>query len=76
MKTNLTWVAATEIVRGAREYASGPCGMNESAFFDYCNNVLADRGLIIPAIDQAWDGSDYWSLKAMARRLRRTVRAA
>lgn len=76
MTTTLTSAAATEIVRAAREFASSPCGINHGAFFDRCNDLLADRGLLIPATEQAWDGSDFWSLKAMARQLRRSVRAA
>ena len=76
MAYTITSAAATEIARAAREFASGPCGINHGAFFDRCGDLLADRGLIIPATEQAWDGSDFWSLKAMARRLRHSVRAA
>lgn len=76
MSTALTFAAATEIARDARQFALGPCGINQGSFFDRCNELLANRGLILLATEQAWDGSDFWSLKAMARQLRRSVRAA
>jgi len=71
--TKLTLRKATEIARAAREYATGPTGLHHNWFHSRCEELLAELGYRLPALD-AWDGSDYWSLKAMAKRLQRAAK--
>ncbi|MFN7305716.1 MAG: hypothetical protein ACK5TQ_03945 [Acetobacteraceae bacterium] len=74
--TKLTLRKATEIVRAAREYATGPTGLHHEKFHDRCADLLADLGYRLPATERAWDGSDYSTLKAMAKALHQAAEAA
>ena len=75
MTATLTATAAYTIAAAARDYASGPVGLNHGSFFDRCDDLLEAKGFFLPATEQAWDGSDFRSLKAMASRLRRSARS-
>ena len=74
--TKITLRKATEIVRAAREYATGPTSLHHEFFHDRCADLLADLGYKLPATERAWDGSDYWTLRAMAKRLQQAAEAA
>ena len=72
----LTLRKATEIARAARDYATGATGLHHDLFHDRCADFLAGLGYKLPANEWAWDGSDYWTLKAMAKRLQQAAKAA